>query len=123
MLLCGVTARYKTLVCGALFVLLSAGCATGIFTPESDGGGGATEASTDMDATTDAGKAETGRAEVGTPDSGGGACSDWAGPTVAAGCSDMCNTTTHICGANGCYNMWWCKISTGVCSKAPPTGC
>jgi hypothetical protein len=76
-----------------------------------------------MDASTDAGRADTGRADTGNAETSTGACTDWAGPTVTAGCTDMCNTTTHVCGANGCYNMWWCKISTGVCSKLPPAGC
>ena len=123
-LLNGVAFRSKTLVWGALFSLVAAGCATGIFTPEADGGGGVAEASTEMDASTDAGKPDTGRADAGNTDTGSSnVCADWAGPTVAAGCTDMCNTTTHICGANGCYNMWWCKISTGVCSAKPPAGC
>lgn len=51
----------------------------------------------------------------------GGACTDWAGPTVSSRCTDSCSK--HTCGANGCYGGWWCQISTGTCQKAPPSGC
>ena len=121
-LLNGVAFRSKSLVWGALFVFVVAGCATGVFSPET-GDGGAAEAATEMDAGGDAGRADTGMVDAGNADTSTGACTDWAGPTVPAGCTDMCNSTTHICGANGCYNMWWCKISTGVCSAKPPAGC
>lgn len=118
----GVPFRSKILGGGALLALVIIGCATGVF-PEAEGG--VDEASPGLDsgsdARVDAGKADTGKADAGNPDTG--MCADWAGPTVTAGCTDNCNTTTHVCGANGCYNMWWCKISTGVCSANPATGC
>lgn len=123
----GVTSRRtKSLVWGSFFALVIGGCATGIVANPDDGGDLGDAPASAMDSggdggAVDTGKVDTGKTDAGHPDSG--VCGDWAGPTAASTCTDMCNDAGHICGPNGCYNMWWCRISTGVCAATPPSGC
>ena len=127
----------------ALFMVVGAGCATGIAgdpaagdpsTDAADGGVAAPQPAGPGhpgSAAADAGStdAEMTPGSEGSPapatgaDSGktGASCADWAAPTVHAKCTDSCGT--HSCGANGCYGMWWCQISTKTCKSKPPTGC
>lgn len=123
--------RPNCFVFGALFVLVVLivdGCATGIVGDAGDGGDLSDAPLAAMDSGTDSqsvdsGKADTGsKADTSTADTGS-ACTDWAGPTVTSTCTDSCNATTHVCGPNGCYNMWWCNIPSGICSAKPPSGC
>ncbi len=116
---------------GALFVVVAGGCATGIVGDAGDGGdlsdaplAAMDSGAADSSSSTDSGKADTGsKADTGAADTGSSVCADWAGPTVTSTCTDSCNATTHVCGPNGCYNMWWCNIPSGICSAKPPTGC
>ena len=108
--------------------LVIGGCATGVVADPDDGGdlseaAASTDSGSSDSSTPDTGKADTGKADTGTADTGSSMCADWAGPTVTSTCTDNCNATTHICGPNGCYNMWWCNIPSGICSAKPPSGC
>ena len=55
-------------------------------------------------------------------DAGSTTCSSTlASPTTNASCT-ACQTGSHVCQSNGCYNGYWCNTSTDKCS-APPANC
>jgi hypothetical protein len=52
--------------------------------------------------------------------SGGAACTGHASPTASSVCNGC--GTKHTCQPNGCYNGYWCDLTTTKC-VAKPAGC
>jgi len=51
-------------------------------------------------------------------------CPGYAPPTTKAGC--YCDSSEHTCQANGCYNGYYCELSSNVADEScvkKPAGC